>query len=301
MGACSNVFSIDVEDWFHILDLKSAPRVEDWAHQPSRVEKNFLKFLELLAEQNIKSTCFFLGWVAERFPHLVKLADEAGHEVASHGYNHQLIHSMAPSEFRADLLKAKSITENILGKSICGYRAPGFSITESNLWAIEILAETGFKYDSSFFPGGHGHGGITHSPLGPHRIQLSQGEILEFPISVSHIFRKPVCFFGGGYFRLFPYPVIKNQFKRVNREGRPVVFYAHPRKIDPEQPRMKMSALRHFKTYVNLSTAREKLRRLTSEFKFVSFEQWLRLNTVDTTITLEGLGGAKNASQSISR
>jgi polysaccharide deacetylase family protein (PEP-CTERM system associated) len=269
------IFSVDVEDWFHILDLPVTPPVSEWASLPSRVEQNFLRLLAIFRTKEVEVTCFFLGWIAERFPHLVKAAQADGHEIAAHGYSHELVYKLTDSEFLEDASKSRTILEDITGSPIRGYRSAGFSTTESTPWFFDKLAEAGYHYDSSVFPAPRGHGGMRSNHLAPYRIEAASGPLLEFPISVVRVLGKPVCFFGGGYLRLFPYPVIRNMATRVLGEGRPVVFYLHPRDIDPDHPRLSMGRFRRFKSYVNLKTTATKVARLLDDFEFTTFSDFI--------------------------
>ncbi len=269
------IFTIDVEDWYHILDLPSTPPLTKWAEMPSRIETNFERLLDILDENHAKATCFFLGWIAERFPHLVKMAVERGHEIASHGYAHELVYRMSETEFLEDALKTRKLLADRCGRQINGFRASGFSATESTPWFFDRLIEAGYKYDSSVFPAVRSHGGMPDSNHFPHLVTRASGKIFEFPISVSTLFGKKVCLFGGGYLRLFPYPVVRYAGRKVLSENRPVIFYAHPREIDPDQPRLPMSLIRKFKTYVNLRGLESKIRRLTRDFELTSFEQYM--------------------------
>lgn len=270
-----NAVTIDVEDWFHILELHDAPDRPSWGSLPSRVEANFHTLLDLLDEADVRATCFFLGWIAERFPGLVRAADRAGHEVASHGYGHQLIYTQTQQAFAEDIARAKKVTEDILGKPVLGYRAPGFSIVEQTPWAMATLAEHGFAYDSSIFPASRSHGGIRTAKLEPHMVPTAAGEIFEFPLTVALVSGTRMCFFGGGYFRLFPYWLIERMGNAVRASGRGVVYYIHPREIDPSHPRLPMNTVRRFKSYVNLAGTRDKLRRLLAEHSFVTLSDWL--------------------------
>jgi polysaccharide deacetylase family protein (PEP-CTERM system associated) len=266
------IFSIDVEDWFHILDLPSTPPLSEWSRLPSLVEKNFLHLLEIISERNVRITCFFLGWVAERFPHLVREAKARGHEIASHGYSHELVYRMTPREFLDDASKAKNILEDVSGSPVVGYRSSGFSVTKETPWFFEKLTEAGYHYDSSVFPAPRGHGGIATKQYAPYRVSDDSNGLIEFPLTVAGVFGHPVCFFGGGYLRLFPYFLVRRMARKVIEEGRPVVFYVHPREIDPSHPRLSMNLARKFKSYINLSTTENKIRRLLSEFSFITFQ-----------------------------
>lgn len=269
------IFTVDVEDWFHILDVPSTPPLSVWDSLPSRVEKNFLKLLDIFAERDVHVTCFFLGWVAEKFPHLVKEAESRGHEIASHGYAHRLVYQMSQEEFRADALKSKKLLEDISGRSILGYRSSGFSVTEKTPWFFDALMEAGYQYDSSVFPAVREHGGLKGASFAPYRLNGGSRDLIEFPITVTTVVGKPMCFFGGGYLRLFPYFLIKHMARRVLAEGRPVIFYVHPREIDPHHPRLRMGAVRRFKSYVNLRSTEPKLRRLTSQLEMTTFREFI--------------------------
>jgi len=269
------VFSIDVEDWFHILALPEMPDIAHWDSLPSHVGKNFQALLEVFDQRGVRTTCFFLGWVAERFPELVRAAADAGHEIASHGYSHTLVYEMSPAQFLEDVARSRKIIEDAAGKQVKGYRAPGFSVTQETPWFFEKLAEAGYLYDSSIFPASRQHGGFLSWNRHPSTVDTVHGPIEEFPITVSDVAGKPLCFFGGGYLRLAPYPLIRDMGRRVLRDNRPLIFYVHPREIDADHPRMKMSAVRRFKSYVNLDTTRGKIERLLGEFSFTTFEALL--------------------------
>jgi polysaccharide deacetylase family protein (PEP-CTERM system associated) len=267
------VFSVDVEDWFHILDLAATPDVVEWNGLPSRVEQNFLRLLEVFEKHEARVTCFFLGWVAERFPHLVKEAARHGHEIASHGYTHRLVYQISPEAFVEDALRSKAILEDISGRAVWGYRSAGFSVIRGADWFFDKLIEAGYLYDSSVFPALRGHGGMTGGDLSPHWIERPSGRLFEFPVTVAEVLGKPICFFGGGYLRFFPYRIIRTMTQRVLRESRPVIFYVHPREIDPEHPRLAMNWRRRFKSYVNLKSTQPKIEQLLTEFQVTSFER----------------------------
>ena len=275
----TSILSVDVEDWFHILESAAAPSPAAWASQPSLVERNFRALLDLFSEFDAKATCFFLGWVAERFPWLVREARERGHEIASHGYSHTLCYEMTPAEFLADIIRAKKIIEDAGGTRVLGYRAPGFSVTEKTPWFFDKLAEAGFTYDSSVFPAPRQHGGLPTSPLAPFSVETAMGTIMEIPVTVTKVLGRSLCFFGGGYLRLFPYMAIRGMTLRVLREERPVIFYVHPREIDPNHPRLRMNPLRRLKSYIGLSTTEGKLRSLLSEFSVTTFQDYLLRNS----------------------
>ena len=271
-----SIFSIDVEDWYHILDVPSAPPISAWDALPARVADNFLRMLDILGEADSHATCFFIGHVAERFPHLVREAKARGHEIASHSYAHQLVYTMSPAEFHEDASRSRKILEDISGAPVRGFRASGFSVTEQTPWFFEKLVEAGYSYDSSVFPAARGHGGMKSGRMEPHDRQTPAGRLVEFPVTVSEVLGKRMCFFGGGYLRLFPYPLVKAMSRAVLEEGRPVIFYVHPREIDPSHPRLPMGAARRFKTYVNLDTMEGKMRRILADFPVTTFENYLK-------------------------
>lgn len=267
------IFSVDVEDWFHLLDVPAAPDISSWASLPSRVEENFLRLLDLFSEQDCRVTCFFLAWIAERFPHLVREAVARGHEIASHGYSHQLAYTMTPRAFRADITRSRMLLEDISGNPVLGYRAPGFSSTGQIPWFFSEVAAAGYLYDSSVFPAQRGHGGNPNSDLGPY--MLEEEMLIELPASIAEVGPTRMCFFGGGYLRLFPYKIIQRMGKQVIDDGRPLIFYIHPREIDPEHPRIPMSAIRRFKSYVNLDTTEAKIRNILRDFPVTTCREFL--------------------------
>jgi polysaccharide deacetylase family protein (PEP-CTERM system associated) len=270
-----DIFSIDVEDWFHIHGVPSAGGMKDWSALESRVERNFKKLLDLLDDRNAKATCFILGWVAEHHPNVVREAQRRGHEVASHGYGHQLVAHQTRAEFAADIRKSKNLLEQLAGVAVQGYRAPGFSITKDSYWAFDELVQAGFRYDSSIFPAGRDNGGITGAVKEPHQLETPSGKIWEFPISVARFFGKDLCFFGGGYLRLFPYSLIREMSEQVSRSGLPVIYYIHPREIDLSHPRMEVGPLKRFKSYVNLGTTESKLKGILRDRTVMPFSDWL--------------------------
>ena len=269
------VLSVDVEDWFHILDVPSAPPISEWEQLPSCVEKNFRRMLGLFSDAGVHVTCFFLGWVAERYPQLVTEAANAGHEIASHGYGHRLAYEMGRLDFRQDVRRARGILEDLIGAPVLGYRTAGFSATEATPWFFEELAAAGYRYDSSVFPARRGHGGLASARIEPHWLVTNSGDVVEVPITVAETFASRVCFFGGGYLRLFPYALVRLMADSVLRESRPVVFYVHPREIDPRHPRLQMSCYRRFKCYANLHTTETKIRRIVADFRVMTFREYL--------------------------
>jgi len=239
---------------------------------------------------------FFLAWVARRFPHLVTDAARRGHEIASHGYAHQLAYQAGPDAFFEDCRLSKEILEQISGRAILGYRAAGFSATHSCDWFFEKLASAGYRYDSAIFPARRGHGGIDGARREPHTVNSASGQIVEFPVSVTTVAGATMCFFGGGYLRLFPYFITRRMSQSVLNAGRPVLFYIHPREIDPGHPRLPMNFNRRFKSYVNLHTTETKIRRILADFTFTTFEQLLpdQLSMAANVTPRANAGGVSN-------
>ena len=273
-GVTTCIFSVDVEAWFHILDLADGPPMEKWASLPSRVDQNFRRMLDLFDQHGARVTCFFLGWIADRHPDLVKEAARRGHEVASHGYAHQLVYQQSADHFLEDIRRAKGVIEDAAGAEVHGYRSPGFSCTADTPWFFDMLEEAGYRYDSSVFPARRGHGGMADARLDPHRIDGRR--LVEFPITVAPLAGRNVCFFGGGYLRLFPYRLVRTMARRVLDDNRPVVFYVHPREIDPAHPRLSMPAVRRFKSYVNLRTTEPKIHGVLKDFPVAPFIDFIR-------------------------
>ena len=275
-----SIFSVDVEDWFHILDVKTTPKLEEWDSLPSRVENNFMKMLEILSDAEVKATCFFLGWVAKKYPKLVKQTKDEGHEIASHGYSHELVYKIGKKKFIEDAVKSKKIIEDISGEKVIGYRCSGFSVTEETPWFFEGLIEAGYSYDSSVFPASREHGGLKTNQKAPYKISVNNTTIIEFPITVTELLGKSMCFFGGGYLRFFPYFFIKMMSNKVLSEGRPVIFYVHPREIDPQHPRLKMNFIRKFKSYVNLKSTTPKIKSIIKDFDVTCFRDYIEKNEI---------------------
>ena len=268
-GKC--LFTVDVEDWFHIPGSPKGQNVAEWKTLPSHVSKNFRAMLEIFAAKRVRVTCFFLGWVAEQFPELVREAWDLGHEIACHGYAHGLVYEMTAEEFLEDIRKARNIIEDVIGAPVLGYRAPCFSVTKDTPWFFDKLLQAGYRFDSSVFPASRRFGGLKTSNWEPGEIDTPSGRIAEFPITVVRAMGRPMCFFGGGYLRLFPYSLIKKMGIQVLEDGRPIIFYLHPREMDPDHPRLPMNPVARFKSYVNLSTARSKMESILDDFTFTTF------------------------------
>jgi polysaccharide deacetylase family protein (PEP-CTERM system associated) len=265
-----NALTFDVEEYFHAEAFAGVVRPEEWPSLESRVVAATERILDLLGESGTRATFFVLGWVAERHPGLVRAIQGQGHEVACHGYGHQMITRLSRAQFAADIERAKATLEDAAGRAVIGYRAPTFSVVRETLWSLEILAEAGFRYDSSIFPIVHDRYGIPDAPRFPHRRPTGEGSaIAEFPLStVARLkWRFPVA--GGGYFRLLPYAVTAWALRQLNRkESQPAIVYLHPWEIDPGQPRLPVGRLTQFRHSVNTRTTESKLRRLVRDFHF---------------------------------
>jgi len=270
-----SIFTIDVEDYFNVTEERGEPPVSEWDSLPSIVESGFLKLLDLLDTYQVKATCFFLGYVAKKYPHLVKEAQKRGHEIASHGMFHRIVYKMSRDEFTTDLLQSKNILEDICSEQVTAFRSPSFSLTEASPWFFETLAETGFIADSSVFPVKRDYGGYKTTQKKPYWITTEKGDICEFPISVAPFCGKDICFFGGGYLRLFPKQVILYMHKKLAKQGIPTLFYIHPREMEPQHPRLKMNKMAYFKSYVNLNTVQPKLEAILSSSKFITCRQYI--------------------------
>lgn len=268
-----NALTIDVEDYFQVSAFDQHVRRDEWDQYPLRVEGNTSRILDMLDEFGVKATFFVLGWVAERCPNLVMEINRRGHEIACHGYGHELIYRIGPEKFQKDVHSAKALLEDIIGEKIYGYRAPSYSITGKSLWALDILVEEGFSYDSSIFPIIHDIYGIPGGKRFIHDIKTKSGIIKEFPISTFPLkigwwhSRLPIA--GGGYLRLFPAPLIGRAINSINnRERQPAVVYFHPWEIDPDQPRIRARLKSRFRHYLNLDRMEAKIRFLLNNIKF---------------------------------
>jgi polysaccharide deacetylase family protein (PEP-CTERM system associated) len=266
--------SIDVEDYFHVSAFDGLVLRSEWDRMESRVCRNTERLLDLFSEFRTTATFFVLGWVAERFPALVRTIAERGHEIASHGYAHRLIYDQTPAAFRDDLRRARALLEDASGRRVAGYRAPSYSITARSLWALDILVEEGYQYDTSIFPIRHDRYGIPVSARQPYRIDRPAGSIIEVPGSTARVGPLNLPIGGGGYFRLLPYGWTRWGIGRVNRRERvPTVFYLHPWEIDPDQPRLPAGRLSRFRHYRHLADTESRLRRLLADFRFGPIEQ----------------------------
>jgi polysaccharide deacetylase family protein (PEP-CTERM system associated) len=318
-----NILTIDLEDYFMVSAFEDVVKREDWENHESRIERNTYRLLDILnnpSRNPVRATFFCIGWVAERYPHLIREIRQLGHEIACHSYDHRRIYNTSPDEFREDIRKSRKILEDIVGEEVIGYRAPSYSITNKSRWAFEVLVEEGFRYDSSVFPIHHDLYGMPDAPrfpfiisldgnsnvefsvlnfelgtaepqhsttaaplegITPHSALRTRNYLIEFPISTLKVFGQNLPISGGGYFRLFPYDLMKYGLKRINeKEHKPFVFYLHPWEIDPEQPRVYgLSSRSKFRHYVNLDKTEFKFKKLLSDFRFSTIRQLLIQNS----------------------
>lgn len=277
-----NALTFDIEEYFHAEAFARALRPEEWPGLESRVVDTTERLLDILDYADARATFFVLGWVAERYPALVKDIVGRGHEVACHGYGHQMIQRQSRQDFAKDVQRAKTAIEDAAGAAVIGYRAPTFSIRRDTLWGLEVLWEAGFLYDSSIFPILHDRYGISDAPRFPHRVPLGSDNgagalkepaeahgIAEFPLSTLSILGRRVPIAGGGYFRLIPYQLTRRAIRHLNvKEQQPAIFYLHPWELDVHQPKIRTGLLTRFRHSVNIHSTEAKLRRLLRDFRF---------------------------------
>lgn len=278
-----NALTVDVEDYFHVSAFEHIIDRSDWDHMEPRVEQNTRCLLKLLESRSVKATFFVLGWVAERSPELIREIRDLGHEVASHGYDHRRVSTMTKEEFRQDLRLSKEIIEQTIGEKIIGYRAPSFSVVQESLWALDILREEGFAFDSSIFPIRHDRYGFPESPRFPWLVQCKGGgHIYEFPISTLRVRNLNLPFIGGGYLRHFPYRFSRWGLRHLNdKEEQPGVVYVHPWEIDPDQPRQESAGwIVSHRHYWNLEKTVGRLAGLLEDFQFAPIGSVLGLDSV---------------------
>ncbi len=268
-----NILSVDLEEWFNFIGDDAVPPYDEWAKLPSRVEESTEQLMEIL--DGIRITFFVLGFVAERNPHLIKRIASFGHEIASHGCRHEFVFDLGPKYFRSDISRSKAILEDLVGKPCLGYRAPAFSIRQQDTWALEIIREEGFLYDSSVFPGFRSFGGIPGAFPYPHIIRAESGDLLEIPISTTRTCGLTTAFCGGGFFRIIPSFFIHKKIQLINCDNKPAVAYIHPRDIDAKQPRLKLKPLNRIMYYYGLKNSKEKFNKLVKSFVWGSCAELL--------------------------
>ena len=271
-----NAFCVDLEEWFHICGI-STPFDDPatWDDAPAHVVKDTEVIMQLLDEVGAKATFLTVGWIAEKYPSLIKRLSDEGHEIGCHGYYHRLLYTLTPEEFTEDLLRSLAILRQITGQSASVFRAPGFSMTRECFWAHPILAECGIQIDISVVPAARDHGGIDGFMRDPFLLHTDRGQLKLFPVSVLKLFNKTVPFSGGGYLRLFPPAVIRYGFRQNHRQGRPCMLYIHPREINPDQPRLRLPPRKYLKYYVGINSTKEKLRSLLRRYSFTTVTETL--------------------------
>ena len=283
----NNIFiiTIDLEDWFHILDIESLNDYNTWDQKENRIYDNTFRILKFFQENNVKATFFALGWIAKKYPDLLLEVSKFGHEIGSHSMDHLLIYNSNRDLFEKDLINSIDTIQSVINKKVRSFRAPGFSIKKENLWALEIISKAGIEVDSSIFPAARGHGGIKDFPLDhPFLLRIGEKEIREFPINVFRFGNIRIPFSGGGYFRLFPYFIIKS----LAEKSPYVMSYFHPRDFDLKQPIIEeMPLLRKFKTYYGLKSSFKKFMKYIKDFNFVDLstaEKKINWNNVPIVI-----------------
>lgn len=269
-----NLLTIDVEEWFHTSALDPYIGPDQWDHLESRVVANVHRLLEILEAHQTRATFFILGWVAERFPGLVREIDALGHEICCHGYRHRCIYDLTQARFKDYLERSKMILEDLVGKPVRGYRATSFSIVKKTLWALDLIKDAGFSYDSSIFPvSHHDFYGLEGCPRFPFRFE---NDLIEIPPSTIKLLGRNIPVAGGGYFRLYPYWVTGLGIRSINKEGYPAIVYLHPWELDPHCPRVNHADGRtRFRQYINLAKTEARLHRLLSEFRWTPVINYL--------------------------
>jgi polysaccharide deacetylase family protein (PEP-CTERM system associated) len=271
----SHFFTVDVEEYFQVQALKAAVSREEWISRPSRLGRSIDVLLSTLARHNVTGTFFVLGWIARHRPEVVLEIANAGHEIASHGFWHERVTSLNRETFRSDVRSSKQALEDLVGVEVVGYRAPSFSIVPGCEWAFDLLLEEGYRYDSSLFPIRRRGYGYPNSPRVPHAIRRPGGLLVEFPLATTEILRYPVPAAGGGYLRQLPLTIIRRAFRDACERCEPATFYIHPWEIDPDQPRLPVSAINRVRHYRGLARALERVDHLLTEFRFRSISSYL--------------------------
>lgn len=273
-----NALTIDVEDWFQVANLKESIRYEDWDQYESRITLNIARIIYLLARANVKATFFILGWIAEKYPEVVRLIHHYGHEIATHGYSHRSITELSRDEFKTELQSSIQILEQISGQKVLGFRAPNYSIIPETIWAYEIIAQLGIKYDSSIFPVKHDRYGILTVPRFPFYVNISdQEDLIEFPLSTIRICGSNIPIAGGAYLRFYPLWFIQQSIKILNRKSKPAIIYLHPWELDVDQPRVKVNFKKRLRHYGNILMTEKKLVKLLKNFEFGTVKEVLGL------------------------
>lgn len=286
----TNIMTIDLEDWFQVSNLDGYLSRDDWSECEFRLRRNTERLLELLEGAGAHATFFVLGWNAEKCPELIREIADAGHEIATHGYEHRLIYDLTPAKFRQDLRRSVDVIEQATGAVVRGHRAASFSLTENCLWALEVMAAEGIAYDSSMFPIRHDRYGVSRRWMEGRDIVTDSGSIVEVPITVCPVKGVNLPFAGGGYFRMLPYGVVKRLTRFVNGAGRRVVFYFHPWELDPGIPRFNLGLAKNIRSYCNIASNARKLGMLLKDFEFMSISDALRQDDLPVRTLRRGAG-----------
>lgn len=270
-----HLFSIDVEEYFQVSAFERMAPPSTWGQFPSRVEFGTRRILDLLARHGSTATCFVVGWVAERYPHLVKEIVAGGHEVASHSHMHRRVTTLTPEQFRVDLCRSRDVLEQLTGKKVLGYRAPSFSIIPGVEWAWDILAEEGFHYDSSAFPIWRPGYGNPSAPRDPYVMHTASGALHQVPLAMASIGRWRLPAAGGAYLRIFPFALVAQALREAESRGTPAMCYIHPWEVDPDQPRLPVNLITRARHYTGLDAVAARLDRLFSLHRFTSVREWM--------------------------
>lgn len=268
-----HVFTVDVEEYFHVTVFEGVVARESWDRMPSRIERGVDRLLDLLARYETRGTFFTLGWVADRHPGLVRRIAEAGHEIGSHGWSHRRIPTLEREEVRRELHDSRTLLEDVTGRPVLGFRAPSFSLVPGTEWVYDLLLETGYRYDSSIFPirwWGYGYPGAT--PV-PHEVERNGGRLMELPLATATLAGTRLPAAGGAYLRILPYALVRRGLRQAARGGRSAVVYVHPWEVDPGQPRLPVSGLSRFRHYHGIGRMMSRLEQLLEEFSFTSIER----------------------------
>jgi len=274
-SATTHFFTVDVEEYFQVKALESVVSPDQWLSHPSRVARSIDALLGCLDRHGARGTFFVLGWLAQHRPEVVRAIAREGHEIASHGFRHERVTSLSPESFREDLRSSKRALEDLIGKAVLGYRAPSFSIIPGYEWAFDVLIEEGYCYDSSLFPIRRRGYGYPAAPRAPHIIHRRGGLLAEFPLATTRFFRYPIPAAGGGYLRQFPIGVIRRAFREASERSEPATFYIHPWEIDPDQPRLPVSAINRVRHYRGLAGTIARIETLLDEFRFGAIDSYL--------------------------
>ena len=283
-------FCVDVEEWFHVCGV-STPFDDPatWDNAQSLVVRDTEVLMRLLDEVKVKATFLTVGWVAEKYPQLIKRLADAGHEIGCHGYLHRLVYSLTPEEFDEDIRRCLGVLRQISGQPVTTFRAPGFSMKRECFWAYPILRSHGITIDVSIVPAQRDHGGVDGFTRDPFLLHTKAGNITVMPVSVMRIAGRTIPFSGGGYLRLFPLPLIKYGYRQNHRAGRPCMFYIHPRELNINQPRLNLPWKKYFKYYVGIGRAQEKLRRILRTYRFTTVSEVIR--SIDSLAEFELVDG----------